>query len=69
MLDAAMSVWEPYLKTILRALDLMPMGVDIDRSLLVRVTAVLRPLNSFRRQNAETMQGRQAVTKSGETRA
>lgn len=35
LLDAATSVLEPYLETLLRAVDAMPMGVDVDRSLLV----------------------------------
>lgn len=35
LLDAATSVLEPYLETLLHAVDTMPMGVDVDRSLLV----------------------------------
>lgn len=36
VLEATMSVWEPYVSKILHALDGMPGEAEVDRSLLVR---------------------------------
>lgn len=37
ILDAAMAAWTPYVKEILRALDLLPADEEIERALLVRL--------------------------------
>lgn len=42
MLDAATSAWEPYVSSILAALDTMPAEAEIDLSLLVRYGAGVR---------------------------
>lgn len=38
LLDAALSLWEPYLTSILAALDGMPAEAEVDLTLLVRAT-------------------------------
>lgn len=37
LLEAAMSLWEPYVASILRALDSMPGKAEVDLSLLVKI--------------------------------
>lgn len=37
LFDAALSLWEPYVASILKALDEMPAEVEVDLPLLVRL--------------------------------